>query len=480
MSFLNGFQHELAGIEIGAAALKLVCFKPGAKEVAGIAARDIKGLSDDEIVKALAAAFKELGCRNPSVALIVPSPIVISKNIEVPSVDSRELREIINLQAARHTPFSREEIIIDYIPIGTYKQNYTKILLLIVTSAAIKKQIMLLEKAGIRAEKVLLCQEGLGFFAGKAAKAEAGIPYGFLHIDDSSTDFSALVRNKVLFIRSIPIGRQQLAAEKEKAVGKFVEEVRRSLETYHTECIDKDIQALFCAGALDELEHIDLALAAETNLPVTAIPYWNSFALSAKVRSQLASQHVSFLDVLAPLEAFSECKVDLLPDEIRLKRLLRERGMDLFTGGILLLSTLVLLLFIALGRLYFKNEYLKALEARFRTLAGDARAVEDVFQQNSLIRSYLASRGVSVKVLGELHELTPVNIGLSDIRFDREGKFTVRGTSDSMSTVFAFVDQMEKSKVFRDVKTKYTTKRQEGKKDVTDFEINALVGKVTE
>jgi hypothetical protein len=47
-----------------------------------------------------------------------------------------------------------------------------------------------------------------------------------------------------------------------------------------------------------------------------------------------------------------------------------------------------------------------------------------------------------------------------------------------MSTVFSFVENMGKSRYFREVKTKYTTKRQEGKKDVTDFEVNALINRV--
>jgi len=43
-----------------------------------------------------------------------------------------------------------------------------------------------------------------------------------------------------------------------------------------------------------------------------------------------------------------------------------------------------------------------------------------------------------------------------------------------MSAIFSFVDEMGKSKYFKDVKTKYTTRRKEGEEDVVDFEIAAL------
>jgi hypothetical protein len=39
------------------------------------------------------------------------------------------------------------------------------------------------------------------------------------------------------------------------------------------------------------------------------------------------------------------------------------------------------------------------------------------------------------------------------------------------------VDVMENSKYFKDVKTRYTTKRREGARDVTDFEVNCLLDK---
>ncbi len=478
--FLTGLPRPLVGIEFTSTSLKMALLKAGPRpEVAGLIVRDIRGLADPEISRLVLGGRKEFACRSAGTALIVPSPIVISKNIEIPSTDSRELREIVNLQAARHTPFSREEIIIDYIPLGTYKQNYTKILLLIVTSAAIKKQLALLEKAGIRPERVLLSQEGIGYFCGRAAKTEPGDVSGFVHIDDCSTDFSVVQNDRIFFIRSIPLGKQQLAEDRVKTGPRFLEEIRRSLETYRAECVDRDLRSVFVAGAVEGLDNLDIALEAELKLPVKVLSYWNSFHRSA-VRPLSGGENVSFLDVIAPLAAFPECKVNLLPEEVRIRRSLQQRGMDLFTSGILLLSLLAMLLFISMGRLYLKSEYLKNFEAHYKSLSGNARELEKVFQQNSMIRAYLSGRGYSVKVLSELHDLTPLNMGLNDIRFDREGKFTVRGTSDSMSTVFTFVDLLEKSKYFTDVKTKYTTKRQEGKMDVTDFEINALLNKAAE
>ena len=69
------------------------------------------------------------------------------------------LKEIIDLQAGRHTPYSREEIIIDYINIGTFRENYTKILLIIVTLSVVRRQLEILAKAGLSTEEVLALNE---------------------------------------------------------------------------------------------------------------------------------------------------------------------------------------------------------------------------------------------------------------------------------------------------------------------------------
>jgi hypothetical protein len=44
-----------------------------------------------------------------------------------------------------------------------------------------------------------------------------------------------------------------------------------------------------------------------------------------------------------------------------------------------------------------------------------------------------------------------------------------------MSSVFSFVSELDKSSVFKNVKTKYVNSRNENGRDVADFEINCLI-----
>ena len=474
--------HDLVGIDFSSNNLKLVHTRGSLnkKELVNILSRSISGLSDDDIAKVINASFSELRLKSYSIIDIIPSHLVITKNIEIPSVDPQEIREIINLQAGRHTPYSREDIIVGYIEIGTYKNSYTKILLVIVGRDIIKRQFEILHKAGLKLEMVLLASEGVAWGVANMLKLKTeDLPVNVIHLDESFTDFVIVFRDKPIFIRSIPIGTQHLMREKELYQMKFVEELKSSLEAYQSEDIEKSPDTAVLTGAVEELPDLEKVLNEALYLPTRRIPYFRNVSIPEdilKATSTLRRQS-SFLSVIASLFALDEMKVDLIPEEIKLRKALEERGRDLIKTGILILTIFVLIFSLLISKVYFNGAYLKKLDAKYQPLSRDAKDLENNFSKVSLIRNYLSGRGYSLEVLTDLYSVTPEDVELSDIRFDAQGKFSIRGTAESMSTVFSFVDNMEKSKYFKEVKTKYTSKRKEGLKDLTDFEITCLLEK---
>ncbi len=468
----------LVGIDLSSSNLKMCYFKvsSGKKELAAALIRNTNGLPEDEIAKSALLFIREQKIKKAYCVLCISSQLVITKNIEVPSVDPKEIREIINLQAGRHTPYSREEVIVDYIPIGTYKQNYTKVLLLIVNSSVIKKQFIILDKAGIKVEKAVLMQEGLAAFAAKAFKFDSAGVTAFVFVDDASTEFSIFFKTKVIFIRAIPIGRQHLMIDREKASQKFFDEVKKSLDSYQVENIEKPPSALILTGALEGVDNFDALLGAAVNIPVRGVQYLEAIPVANKfIPAAEEIKTASFLNVAAPLLSLGECRANLIPEEVKVRMALSQRGKDLMISAVAVLLIVVLFFIMVMTGVYFKSAYLKRLEDKYRNLGAEAERLEKIFQKNNQIRGYLAARGVSIKVLTELYNLAPLDLELNYIKYEKDGKFSVRGTAESRSTIFSFVDSMEKSPYFKEVKNKNTTKRQEGQKEFTDFEINCVV-----
>ncbi|MDD5584195.1 MAG: pilus assembly protein PilM [Candidatus Omnitrophica bacterium] len=479
--FAGKSYKELVGIDISGNHLKLshLRYSPYKVEVLSLVSRAISGLSDVDISKTINAAFHTLRARRPTIIVTMPSSLIITKNIEIPSSNPKEIREIINLQAGRHTPYSREEIIVDYIDLGTYKHSYTKILLVIVARNTIKRSSDILERAGLRLERVFFAADGMARSSAKLFKIDAeDSPVNIIHIDEGSSDFMVVVKNRILFVRSIPIGTQHLLFEKEKYLIRFSEEVKKSLEAYQSEDIDKSPTTLILTGATEELNDLETTLNNTLHFPVKNISYTRNLSISPEALGLISSEkRVSFLNVIAPLAVFDEMKVDLIPDEIKLRKSFEEKGRELIKTGILVMAIFVLIFSILISKIYFKSLYLKNLKSKYATLEADAKKLEKDFTRVSLARSYLANRGTSLEALAELYSIAPLDIELNNVRLDDKGRFTVRGTAENMSTVFSFVESMEKAKCFKDVKTKYTSKRKENLKDVTDFEIVSVINK---
>jgi Tfp pilus assembly PilM family ATPase len=473
---------DLIAIDLSSHDLKIaqVSASPGRKEIVNLATHRIQDLSEEDVAKIIKETFKELQVTRPRVVGVIPSFLTITKNIEVPSCDSQEIREIINLQASRHTPYSREEIIIDYINIGAYKQNYTKVLLVIATRSIIRKQLEILDKAALGVEKMVFAPEGISCIISKSLRlATQDSPVSIIHIDEGFTDFLITLKDKVIFIRNIPIGTQHLSGEREKYEPKFVDEVRKSLEVYSSEDVGQSPIRFFLTGAVDNLGYLIETLNTVLHIPIETLPYFNYLTISRKAvqTGSLHGARLSFLNAAAAALTFEETKLDLVPEEIKLEKSLKQRGREIIKAGILVMAAFVLIYCILLVKIYVKGSYLRKISSRYKTIHQEAQELEDDFTKNQLIRNFLYARGYSLEVLAEFYSALPLDVKISYLKFDDEGTFSIEGTAESMATVFSFVDNLGKSRYFKKVETRYTRKRKEGEKDVADFSVTCTLNK---
>jgi Tfp pilus assembly PilM family ATPase/Tfp pilus assembly protein PilN len=480
LSFLPAVKaNDILGVCVTQDSARIVHLRvtPYKREVAGICQVNIAGLKDAEAAQALRLAWEGLRVRQAQTIAVISAHETITKNIEIPSNDPDEIREIINLQAGRHTPYSREEIVADYVNLGAFKNNYSKILLVIVARALVKQRVDLLERSGLRVSQVLFGAEAISQTSSRLCKADpnANAPTVIADVDEHHTDCIISHRGKALFVRTIPLGAAEVFGEKEKYFQKFCDELKVSLEAYQNEDIEKKPITLIMTGASDDQKDIASALEERLSLSAKTVPYARALPLSPEAQKYLsAHQRSSYLSVMASLYAAGDCLVDFTPDEIRVRRAVEQRGKDLIKTGIFVLVLFVLVSSLVVSRLYFKSSYLNTLEARKATLALQVRELDADVQKVTFIKNYLRRRGQALDVLTELYAVAPQELQLNDIRFESD-KFTVRGTADSMSTVFSFAENLERSKLFKEVKTKNTMKRKENEKDVTDFEIGSTI-----
>ena len=466
---------DVISVSLSGDNLKLAYAKvsPTRKELVDLVSYEIQGLSDEEITKSIRSSLDSLKLSAPEVIVTVPSHATIAKNIEIPSLDVREIREIVDLQAGRHTPYSREEIIIDYINIGAYRENYTKILLIIVTLSVIRRQIDILEQAGLRIEKVYFTPEVITHFSSSTVKSgQAQSVQTLIHVDAHFTDFINICKGEVIFVRSIPIGKQHLISERDRYQMRFIEEVKKSFETYQSEDIGSLPEEIILTGSVREDSELQDLLGKMLYMPVKFFSYLDHVPLaSQELKKSLSVGQDSFFDVIAPLINPARKYINLIPEEIKLRKKFEEKSKDLVAAGVYILTILAMLCLILISKIYFKASYLKNINDMYAPVIEASKRLEKDFSQMRLIKRELKDRHIAIEVLAELYDLIPTDVQLNGIKFSLQGRFSIEGNSRTMGMVFSFIGDMEESELFKNVESKRTTKRKEEGEEIVDFEI---------
>jgi len=479
--FAGSKTQDLVGFDYHDDRIKLVHVHVGAmrRQVVHIAHKDAHGMSENDIAVFLQETTRQWGLVRPQAYITVPLPTVITRSIEIPSRDSTEIREIVNLQASRHTPYSRSEIIIDLLELGVVRENYTKVLLVIAPKEVVVRQSRILEKAGLGAAKVFFPSEGIAQACIKIAGSESSDKVtAILHMDTFFTSFIVVQKSELLFVRGISIGANHLLEERAVYADRFIDELHKSIESYAADEAGPAATQLLLTGVVAEITDLDYLFNASFNIPTKHQTYFNFFLISddAKSVAAAASKQISFFNVIAPLLLYDKMKIDLVTDERRLQLQLEQRGRDLVNTGALVLALLVLFAALFGSKIYFRDAYLSALLKRYQPVREDAKSLEMTFAKTQLVKEHLYKRGNSIESLAELYQALPKNVSVSSIRYEDGGtKFLVKGTSGTMASVFTFVTNLEKSNRFKTVKTKYVTSRSENGSDVADFEIVSAI-----
>lgn len=438
----------------------------------------------DTSTDALGQALKNLlngFDRKASVICTIPIGSSTSKTIEVPSSDPQEIKSIINLQVNRHTPYSREEILMSYINLGPGSPNHTKVLLVIVHRNVVKDRLMVLEKAGLSPDKILFVPEGVGRLYSRNIKKDSQA-IGLIDITLNSVNFMVVARGSVTFCRSIHIGVQQLV-EGQESVSKLLSEINKSIAAYTSEETDAPIVAYTVTTDNEVVKNILPALREGLKSDILVNPYIN-FVKAGGVKNRLQKDFAddSFLDVIAPVATVSKCEVNLMPDEMVAKKTVEHQSKEAIKTVIAALLILVLLGSAIISKIYFKDTFLNEnLKAQYQPQKEEVQKLQERLNKIKVVKKYLQSRMVSLDIIHELYRVTPTKIYLNSITFDEDGGLTITGISpstiglsDSMAQVNAYEKALDGSSMFKDVKTSTTTKKDNGK-DVIAFEIKLKV-----
>lgn len=333
----------------------------------------------------------------------------------------------------------------------------------------------ILEEAQLKTEKIALSSEGLVNWCRFAAK---GIPedkaYAVIDIDYDSSDFTVISKGKLIFCRNISVGFSHSQNRMNEWQVKFIEEINLSIYAYQNEVLDKDIAKIIITGAemvtgdLNETVFKDkIGIAVEIIPELKNIPE----SLAGPAQQKISARNVSFCALFGLALAYPEQKINLIPPQLRIERGVRERGRDLYLFGIFLVFILATISSIFFGRMYNNERYLKQLKREMDGVQNKVERLDKMMEETRGAKRRTFTKEYSLNFVYEIHRVISPEIYLASVTFDGKDQLTIRGVSSTMSETIRFVNSLEDSEYFQDVKTKFATSSKIEGKDMTEFEI---------
>jgi Tfp pilus assembly PilM family ATPase len=478
MKFPFRFRKNIITVlEIDGDWLKIVQAKPLRKErkISKVVIKNISSLSNDAIIGIIIDLSKELGI-NPSFLLVsVPHHLVAARNLELPSTNFNEIRDMVDLQIGKQTPFSKDEIVYDYQILGTNQEGYSEVMSLIIQRKIIERYFEILGGAGFKTEKIGLSSEGLLGWSRFACKQKGtDKPYILIDLNHLTSDFEVILKDKLIYSRNISLGVLQSKEKPDEWQERFIAEVKNSIYAYQNEMPDRGISQVVISGAELVIGGLDGAVLGEKlGLLTEVISASKDIPLTKEALDayKASPKDISISSLLGLALIYPEQKINFIPQELQIEKGVKEKGRDLYFLGIYLVFILVTITSIFLGRMYNKERYLYRLKQEMLEIQDKVDRLNNMVGEMQVARERLAMKGISLKFIYEVHKAVSPEIHLLSVNFDGKDHLTLRGTSKTMSEVFNFINSLEESKYFQNVKTKYATRHKVKDKEVADFEI---------
>lgn len=484
-SFQIRRQRTIVALEFDGKWLKLaqVAVSAKGKRLIKLIARTV--VLQEELPKMLLDLVQEGMIPTDSVLISVPRNLVTVRNLQLPTTDPHELKEMVHLQAANQTPYSKDEVIADFQVVRANPEGYegyTDVMLVTTHRSVSNTRLQILEDAHLKAQGIRLSSQGVlnVYRMIRGSTDEQSGPVAVVDIDSSFSDFMVTLNGQITFTKALSNGAAKLLVGRENEIEKFTEEIQRAIDIYENEGIGGKIAKLVLTGAEIKLTGLIPSLTEKLRLPVERISLMDNLPGAPEVVDLPEAQRgsLSFAAVLGLAWDPEGAKIDLTPQEVRIREALAQKGRAITPMGILVISIFTTLTALVSQHIYSKKQYLEQLNQEVLRTQREASDIEVLKKRIQIIRHATRLQNSSLEILSVLLRIIPSDIYLKAITFEEGSQVVLKGVSKEMSTVFEFRSILEKQPNFKNVKTKHVTKSgNNGGNEETDFEITCPLTK---
>jgi len=403
---------------------------------------------DEKISNRIKNLFKGLKIDSGSLIVVVPHQATAIRNLELPSTNPAEIKNMVELQIGKLTPFAKDEIIYDYQILSINAEGYSAVMLAIVHQDAVRRYFEILKLAGLKTERIALSSEGLLAWYRFASKGKvADEPQVLVNLGCGKSDFTVILNDKVMFCRNISVGSFRDLSSADEWQGKLIEEIKHSLYAYQNEMAGSEISKIIITGAqVPILSLNEIILKNKIGLPVEIISQLKNIpeALESSIEDNGTIKNVSVASLFGFVLAYPEQKFNFIPLQLRIEKEMRERGKDVYLFGTYLMFILMTISSIFLGKVYNKEQYLTRLRQETLKIQEKADKLNSMREVTEEIKKRTSRKAFALNFIYEIHRVVFPEIYLTLISFDGESQLTLRGVSNTMSEIPGFINALEK------------------------------------
>jgi len=446
---------------------------PSARRIVKAMAQRVEGAGPDVLAKTFREACGADGA-SPEVLVAHPTHLCTVRLFSLPSTDPKEVRDIVELQAEKHTPYAREEVLTDFTVLERDRSGYSRVLLVIAHQDVVHRCVQLVEASGLTLDRVGCELEGLATWFRSLKRIGAPIQGATLlvDVDGGTTTLAIMQQGHIRFQRSLATGAEQLADDPEHAGDRLVGELQRSLEAVEADGQTAKVQEVVLTGASGRLDELKALIERGLDVPVRAVSAWTDREASASARVALeVLPDVSFASLIGLVLGHSA--IDLTPQQTKLHQAFEARAKSLVLLGCQGVAALILLSVLFIGQAQKQERYYKTLKALQATTSQDALAVEEALGQLAFVKERLYQHAQLLDVVETLATASPPEIQWESLAFTQGAEAVLKGTSAQLPNIYEFVASLDGSPLFGQVETKRVARgKGGGGEDLTVFEIS--------
>ena len=425
------------------------------------------GIDSQSISRSLSGVLAQVGGkRKLEIILVLPRDKLTVRRIELPSHDPHEIEQMLELSVVRQVPYRKEEIIWAYQNLGFDGISNSQILLVIAQREIFKDVFNSFSSLGILTDKIVMSSQGVSYYLSTLADPSSrGGTHLILDIDYHFSDLM-LVHNGKLHA-SVCISQGSAYLENEQNRERFGEELKRALVAFLNDVPSMKPGRIFITGgSQQDLALVESSLGSDFDLKCQ---YLKAKDLQ-DIKAQKA-QEVSCAAVLGFSYQNNKDDITFLLPEVQIKKGMQVKTQQLFTLGISLVYIFLLLGAVIYLRFFQLQNYRDRTQEQFSQLKKNTSDLASITRKIKLVRFYADPKESVLTYLYEFIRLCPDSITLTNLNWEWQKSFTIRGYALQIPDVLNFVNSLNTVDFFKGAKNSYTRRRKVNDRELVDFEI---------